>query len=164
MRNSLLLSILVLLSFAIGCTEEESETTILVTEEVLYTSGDQVRLLGRLITNQPVTATDHGFYLSQDANFASPVIISLGTKEGAGRFIGENGMLSAQKKYFAKAFMDIGNGIEFGNVVELETLAVGIDSYSPGFGTGGKEVFILGRNFTKDTKVFFGTEPAQVLE
>ncbi len=164
MRNSFFLSILVLLSFVIGCTEEESGTTVLVTEEVLYASGEQVRLLGRLITNQPVIATDHGFYLSQDANFASPVIISLGVKEGAGRFIGETGMLSAQKKYFAKTFMDIGNGIEFGNVVELETLAAGLDSYSPGFGTPNQEVFILGKNFTKDTKVFFGTEPAQVLE
>lgn len=153
-----------MLLLVIGCTEEESETTILVTEEVLYTSGEQVRLLGRLITNQPVSASDHGFYLSQDANFTSPVIISLGAKEGAGKFIGQTLGLSARKKYFAKAFMDIGNGVEFGNVVELETLAAGIDSYSPGFGTPGKEIFILGKNFTKDTKVFFGTEQAQVIE
>lgn len=164
MRKPLILGILVLLSFVFGCREEESGTIVLVTEEVLYTSGEQARLLGRLITNQPVTAADHGFYLSQDENFGSPVIISLGTKEGAGRFIGETEKLSAQKKYFAKAFMDIGNGIEFGNVVELETLAAGLDSYSPGFGIPGREVFILGKNFTKDTKVFFGTEPAQVLE
>lgn len=153
-----------MLLLVIGCTEEESGTTLVVTEEVLYTSGEQVRLLGRLITNQPVTANDHGFYLSHDANFSAPIIISLGIKEGAGRFIGEAEALSARKKYFAKAFMDLGNGIEFGNVIELETLAAGIDSYSPGFGTTNQEVFILGKNFTKDTKVFFGTEEAQVLE
>ena len=165
MRNSLFVSILLLmLSFAFGCTEEESETTILVTEEVLYTSGEQVRLLGRFITNQPITASDHGFYLSQDPNFSSPLIISLGAKEGAGRFIGETSALVARKKYFAKAFMDIGNGIEFGNVLELETLAAALDSYSPGFGSPNQEVFILGKNFSKDTKVFFGTEPAQVIE
>lgn len=164
MRNSFYLGILVMLLLSIGCTEEESGTTLLVTEEVLYTSGEQVRILGRLITNQPVSASDHGFYLSQDANFASPVIISLGAKEGAGKFVGQTFGLSSRKKYFAKAFMDIGNGIEFGNVVELETLAAGLDSYSPRFGTPGKEIFILGKNFTKDTKVFFGTEPAQVLE
>ena len=164
MRNSLFVSILVMLSFAFGCTEEESETTVLVTEEVLYTSGEQVRLLGRLITNQPVTASDHGFYLSQDPNFATPVIISLGVKEGAGKFIGQTLELSARKTYYAKAFMDIGNGIEFGNVVELETLATGLDSYSPGFGTTNQEIFILGKNFTKDTQVFFGTEQAEVLE
>jgi hypothetical protein len=164
MRNSLYLGIVVLLLLSIGCTKEESGTTVLVTEEVLYASGEQVRILGRLITNQAVTATDHGFYLSQEANFASPIIISLGAKSGAGRFIGETSGLQAQKNYFVKSFMDIGNGIEFGNTIELQTLAAGIESYSPYFGSPNQEIFILGRNFSSDTKVFFGDVEAEVLE
>lgn len=164
MRKHLSLSILLLLFIGWSCTEDETETTVLVTEEVLYTSGEQVRILGRLITNQSVTATDHGFYLSQDPNFTSAVIISLGEKDGAGRFIGETSVLQAQKVYYAKAFMDIGNGIEFGNTIELQTLAAGIESYSPSFGTPNQEIFILGKNFTSDTKVFFGEVEGQVLE
>ena len=164
MRKYLSLSILLLLFIGWSCTEDETETTILVTEEVLYTSGEQVRILGRLITNQSISATDHGFYLSQDPGFTSPVIISLGEKEGAGRFIGETTGLQAQKGYYAKAFMDIGNGIEFGNTIDLQTLSAGIESYSPSFGTPNQEIFILGKNFTSDTKVFFGEVEGQVLE
>jgi len=164
MRKFLILSLLSLIFVGWSCTEDEAETTVLVTEEVLYASGEQVRILGRLITNQAVTATDHGFYLSQEANFSSPIIISLGAKAGAGRFIGETTGLQAQKNYFVKSFMDIGNGIEFGNTIELQTLAAGIESYSPTFGTPNQEIFILGRNFTADTQVFFGEVEAQVLE
>lgn len=164
MRQLVVLAALVFLAFLPSCEEEDPETTILVTEEVLYASGEQVRLLGRLITNQSIAVADHGFYLATNETFSDQIIISLGAKTGPGRFIGESRELKAQQRYFVKAFMDLGSGVEFGNVLELETLAAGLESYSPGFGKPGDEVVILGRNFTQDTRVFFGDQEAQVLE
>ncbi len=164
MKKYLIISIFMMLFMGWSCTEEDAETTILMTEEVLYTSAEQVRLLGRLITNQAVSASDHGFYLSEDANFSSPVIISLGPKSGPGRFIGQANTLKADTDYFVKSFMDIGNGIEFGNTITLQTLTTAVESYSPSFGTPNQEILILGRNFTSDTKVFFGDQEAQILE
>ncbi|MFC3879014.1 IPT/TIG domain-containing protein [Algoriphagus namhaensis] len=164
MRRIIVLVSLVFLGFLQACEEEDPETTILITEEVLLTSGEQARLLGRLITNQAINPQDHGFYLSLDANFSSPIIVSLGPKEGPGRFIGEVTGLNIGQTYFARAFMDLGNGPEFGNTIELTTLIPGIDSYTPGFGEPGDEVFILGKNFTSDTRVFFGDQEAEVAE
>ncbi|PZX52557.1 IPT/TIG domain-containing protein [Algoriphagus chordae] len=163
MRKFLSLGILAMLLLGWACTEDEEESVILVTEEVLYTSGEQVRLLGRLIANQPVKASDHGFYLSQDESFSMPIVISLGTKEGAGRFVGLIDELTIGSSYFVKAFMDIGKGLEFGNVIELSTLNPGLESFLPAFGSATETVTILGRNFTKDTRVFFNEVEAEVL-
>lgn len=145
-----------------SCTEDEAETTVLVTEEVLYTSGENVRLLGRLITNQTITVSDHGFYLSEDDGFSSPIVISLGAKDGPGRFIGETNGLINSKTYFAKAFMNLGGEIQFGNIIELNTLSPLIESYSPAFGVVGGDMLIQGQNFTKDTRVFFGDSEAVI--
>ena len=135
MRKLLSLCLFTLLLFNLACTEEEKKSTILVTEDVLYASGEQVRLLGRLISNHPTKANDHGFYLSTDENFSSPIILSLGVKEGAGRFIGEIYGLTVGSNYYAKSFMDIGNGLEFGNVLEVKTLNPGLESFLPKFGS-----------------------------
>lgn len=162
MRKLLSLSILLLLILGWACTEDETETTVLVTEEVLYTSGENVRLLGRLITNQAINVNDHGFYLSEDEGFSSPIIISLGIKDGPGRFIGETNGLINSKTYFAKAFMDLGGEIQYGNVIEINTLSPLIESFSPAFGLVGGNMLILGQNFTEDTKVFFGDSEAAV--
>lgn len=164
MQKLLSLSILLVLLLGWACTEEDTETTVLVTEEVLFTSGEQVRLLGRLITDQAIDVTDHGFYLSRDETFSSPIIISLGAKNGPGRFIGQATGLSVSKSYFAKAFMDVGGETQFGNVLELKTLNPVAESFSPNFGSASQEMLILGRNFTRDTKVFFGDQPATILE
>lgn len=164
MRKFLSLGILSMLLLGWACTEDDAESIILVTEEVLYTSGEQVRLLGRLVASQPIKASDHGFYLSLDESFSVPIIISLGSKEGAGRFIGETAGLDIGSRYFAKSFMDIGNGLEFGNVLELETLNPGLESFFPTFGSAAETATILGRNFTKDTRVFFDDVEAEVLK
>lgn len=164
MRKLLSLCLFTLLLFNLACTEEEEKSTILVTEDVLYASGEQVRLLGRLISNQHTKANDHGFYLSTDENFSSPIILSLGVKEGAGRFIGEIDGLTVGSNYYAKSFMDIGNGLEFGNVLEVKTLNPGLESFLPKFGSANQQLTILGRNFTKDTEVYFGEVRAEILK
>ncbi len=162
-RSWLLLLMMALVLFS-SCEEDDPETTILVTEEVLLTSGEQARLLGRLITNQSINPSDHGFQLSEDQNFGSPIIIALGPKEGPGRFIGEVTGLKVGQTYYARAYMDLGSGLEFGNTIELNTLDPGLESFEPNFGKEGAEVFIFGRNFTQDTKVFFGDQEAVVQE
>lgn len=164
MQKILSLSILLMLSLGWACTEEDSETTVLVTEEVLFTSGDQVWLLGRLITDQAIDVADHGFYLSIEETFSSPIIISLGAKKGPGRFIGQAIGLSVGQSYFAKAFMDLGGELQFGNTLELATQNPAVESFSPAFGSQNQEMVILGRNFTADTKVFFGDQPSTILE
>lgn len=162
MRKLLSLSMLVMLLLGWACTEEEPETTVLVTEDVLYTSAENVRLLGRLITNQTISAVDHGFYLAEDENFSSPIVISLGAKEGPGRFIGETNGLTNSKTYYAKSFMDLGGEIQFGNVITLNTLSPIIETFSPAFGLVGESMIITGQNFTEDTEVFFGDSKAVI--
>lgn len=164
MRKLRSLSIFLMLFLGWACTEEDSKITVLVTEEVLFASGEQVRLLGRLITDQAIEVTDHGFYLSLEESFSSPIIISLGVKSGPGRFIGQTTGLSIGKPYYAKAFMDLGGEVQFGNVLTLATQNPAAESFSPNFGSAGQEMLILGRNFTRDTKVFFGDQPAAILE
>ena len=93
---------LLLIFFGIfsSCEEESQVTTSLITEEVIYLSGERARVLGRIITNQNVDASDHGFYISENESFSQPIIISLGERVAPGRFIGETSELDIQKKYF----------------------------------------------------------------
>jgi hypothetical protein len=164
MQKFLSLSILSMLFLGWACTQKETGTTVLVTEEVLFTSGEQVRLLGRLISDQAIDASDHGFYLSADPSFSSPVIISLGPKNVPGRFIGQTSGLLIGKAYFAKSFINLGGEVQFGNVLQLATQNPEAESFSPAFGSAGQEMVILGKNFTKDTKVFFGDQPATIID
>ncbi|WP_191321874.1 IPT/TIG domain-containing protein [Algoriphagus aquimarinus] len=147
-----------------SCSSDDSGTTIIVTEEVLFTSGEQARILGRLITNQPINASDHGFYIGEEESFSQPTIISLGEKKRPGKFVGEVSELKSGQSYYVKSFVQTGDGILFGNVLPLNTLSAGLESYSPSFGSPGMEILIIGRNFNKDTRVFFGQVEATVTE
>ncbi len=164
MQKILSLSIFLMLLAGWSCTQEDDATTVVATEEVIFVSGDKVRVLGRLITNQPIAAEDHGFYLSTSDDFSNPVIISLGPKEGPGRFIGETAGLQIKQSYVVKAFVKV-NGVDlFGEVLELNTLSPVIESFSPAFSVPGQELIIEGRNLPEGTKVFFGNQEATVLE
>lgn len=147
-----------------ACTQEEAATTVITTEEVIFVSGDRVRVLGRLITNQPISTSDHGFQISTNESFSSPILVSLGVKEGPGRFIGEAGELEGGQDYFVRAFASIGGVDLYGQVLEVTTLTPAIESFSPNFARAGQEMEILGRNFSEGTKVFFGTQEATVLQ
>lgn len=164
MRRLLSLGIFLMLTVGWACTQEEDATTVVTTEEVIFVSGDKVRILGRLITNQPISTSDHGFQISTNENFSSPIIVSLGVKEGPGRFIGEAGQLDAGQDYFVRAFASVGGVDLFGQVLEVTTLTPAIESFSPNFAQVGKEMVITGRNFSAGTKVFFGTQEATVLQ
>jgi hypothetical protein len=146
-----------------GCEDETFVVPSLVTEEVIYNSGERIRLLGRIITTQNVNAGDHGFYISESENFSQPLIISLGEKESPGRFVGEASGLSIQKTYYVKAFIEIGGQSIFGNVLTTQTLSPEVLDLTPNNGKGGALIAIFGKNFTSDTRVFFGDVQANVV-
>jgi len=98
-------------------------TTLLVTDRDLY-YGEQVRNSCRLISNQPVSASDQWVYLKPGMqSLHLRYYIALVPKDGAGKFIGQTFWLSSSKKLFAKAFNGIGKGLSFWQCGELETLA-----------------------------------------
>ncbi|WP_332910747.1 IPT/TIG domain-containing protein [Algoriphagus boritolerans] len=115
----------------------------------------KIRVLGRLITNQPISASDHGFQLSTSEDFSSPILVSLGIKEGPGRFIGETAGLAINQRYFVRAFASV-DGVELvGETIEIQTLSPVIESYEPTFAKAGEEIIIQGRNLPDGTRVFF---------
>lgn len=156
--------LVVILGFLSSCEEETSVTTSLITEEVIYLSGERARILGRIITTQNVEASDHGFYISENEAFSQPIIVSLGERVAPGRFIGETSGLDIQKRYFVKSFISLPEGIQFGNILEITTLSPDAFGFSPQNGPVGTTITILGKNFTSDTKVFVGDRQAQVLK
>ncbi|OOG74339.1 IPT/TIG domain-containing protein [Algoriphagus sp. A40] len=164
MRKFYFLGIFLMVLLASSCTREDESTTVVETEEVIYVSGEKIRVLGRLITNQPITALDHGFQLSTSESFSNPILISLGEKNGPGRFIGETSGLQINQKYFVRAFINADGADFFGEALEVKTLLPAIESFSPSFSFPGEEMMIVGRNFTPDTRVFFGEQEATVLE
>lgn len=147
-----------------SCTLEENAPVFVSTEEVLFVGGDKIRLSGRLLTNREVFAKDHGFIFSTTSSFASPITLSLGEKNGPGRFIGEKGGFTIGQTYFVKAFAEVDGQRLEGEVVELKTLSPAVNSFTPSYGIAGGEVVIQGKNFPQGTKVFFGTQEAQVLQ
>lgn len=164
MQKLLSFGIFLMLLAGWACTQEEDTTLVVTTEEIIFVSGEKVRALGRLITNQPISTTDHGFQFSTSENFASPVIVSLGVKEGPGRFIGEADGLSINQTYYARAFATVNGSDIFGEAIELKTLSPMIESFGPTFARAGQEIQIQGRNFPEGTRVFFGTQEATVLQ
>lgn len=164
MQRFLLLSLLFILLLASACTQEEDATTSVATEEVIFISGEKIRILGRVITNQPLSASDHGFQLAADENFSAPILISLGEKQGPGRFIGETSGLIINQNYFVRAFANVGGVDLFGETLEIKTLSPILESFNPTFSKPGQEMLILGSNFPEGTRVFFGTKEATILQ
>ncbi|TDQ17404.1 IPT/TIG domain-containing protein [Algoriphagus boseongensis] len=164
MQKLLFLSILCLLLVGWACTEDTETPIIVATEEAIFVGGDRIRISGRLITNQEVSASDHGFQISETEAFSSPVTISLGAKEGPGRFIGEATGLKITQNYWVKAFSVIGGEEISGEAVQIQTLEPQLESFSPRFSTVGKDLVINGRNFPEGTKVFFGDKEAQIVQ
>jgi len=147
-----------------SCEEEIDISPSLVTEDVLYISGERVRLLARIITTENINASDHGFYIADNEAFSSPIIVSLGERERPGRFIGETGELNIEKTYYGKSFIELNGSIQFGNTIALQTLSPEAFEFSPNNGTGGLIINVLGNNFTADTKVFFGDVQGEILD
>ena len=149
--------------FIFSCESEENTNPALITEEVIYLSGERVRIMARVVTNQEINATDHGFYIGENENFSTPIIVSLGQKATPGRFIGEHAGLKTESTYFAKAFLTINGSQTFSNTISFQTLSTNLFDIVPNNGKAGTIVEIFGKNFTSDTRVFFGSNEAEVI-
>ena len=162
LRKAILIMSLTWIIGLIGCTTESEIQNIVLTEDVLYLSGERVRITGRVFEING-TVDDHGFYISKDPDFSSPIVISLGAKEnGLGRFIGEYELLEINTVYHFRSYANVG-GIEItGQSKEFTTLKSRIDSFSPETGVHGTIVTIKGTNFTQDTRVFVGVTEVDV--
>lgn len=161
-KISSLFATFLLAALIISC-EEETLNNVVVTEDVLYISGDVVRLTGRVVETNGSVA-DHGFQIDDNPEFASPDIVSLGTKEdGLGRFIGEYEDLSISTNYYFRSFINVNGEESVGQTNEFQTLIPGIDSFHPPDGGEGISVFIQGTNFTKNTKVMFGDREVPIV-
>lgn len=147
-----------------SCEEKIDVSPSVITEDILYVSGERLRISGRIITTQNIDASDHGFYVSDSESFNQPTIISLGERLNPGRFIGEISSLVTDRKYFVKAFVRIQDETLFGNIAEVETLSPNVFSFSPKNGPEGTIVTINGKNFTSDTEVFFGDTRGTVVD
>lgn len=163
MRKLLFLSILCLLWVGWACTDEAETPIIVTTEDALFIGGDKIRISGRLITNREITASDHGFIISETEAFSSPITISLGVKESPGRFIGETSGLKISQNYWVKAFSVVGGEELTGQAVRIQMLTPVVESFAPKFAKVGDNISLIGRNIPVGSKVFFGSQEAQVI-
>ncbi len=160
----LTLSFLVLI-LAVSCEEDDpvGSGNILVSGDVIYLSGERVRLLGRIFSFSN-TPSDHGFEISLDESFTNPTLISLGELQIPGRFIGEYSGLNISSEYFFRSYMVVNGQTVYGDATPFNTLTPFINSFSPQISRQSNFITINGGNFTEDTKVFIGTEEALVQE
>lgn len=155
--------VLLLGSLLFSCEEDIDFNPALVTEDVIFASGERLRISGRIITNQRINAIDHGFLVAENPSFGQSQSISLGERQDPGRFIGEIDGLNIGTKYYVQAFADLDGEMLLGNVLEIETLIPEAFQLSPNNGPAGSIVTISGKNFTSGTEVFFGAQKADVV-
>jgi hypothetical protein len=74
-----------------SCEEEVDVSPSLVTEDILYVSGERVRLLARIITTENINASDHGFHIADNEAFSNPIIVSLGKENDLDGLLGKQG-------------------------------------------------------------------------
>lgn len=155
MIGVILLSTLMLLVTA--CIEEEPQGPAqVVSEEVVFVSGQTAILTGRVLSKGEVFGSDHGFEISENEDFSDALVISLGEINIPGRFIGQTDQLNIQKSYVARSFLVEDGEIVYGNILSFTTLKPLLVSYEPKVAAEGNEIIISGTSFTNDTKVFFG--------
>jgi hypothetical protein len=147
-----------------ACMEDPEDPFVTVTEEILYISGERVIVVGRILSLGNANIEDHGFQISTSENFSSPIIISLGSREKPGRFVGENANLRLNTTYFCRSFIALQDETLVGNTLVFKTLAADIVDFNPKIGSAGEKLIITGKNFTDNTEVYFGNIRAQVTE
>lgn len=145
-----------------GCTEETFDEPRVVTEKILYVSGEIARLTGRVLSLGGENVADHGFIISSSSNFSDTVRIQLGSKSKPGRFYGDTERLNPEIDYFCKSYIVSEGQVIFGNVLEFKTLTPDILSFTPLTALPGAKAKIFGKNFSQDTKVFFGPNEAEI--
>lgn len=145
--------ILAILYFT-SCSEELGDETVLVTEDILYTSGRTLRVSGRILSFEGDKVEDHGFHISKNEKFNEFEAINLGGRSALGRFIGEATNLVYGTVYYVRAYASVDGKLLTGNTILVETLVPGIDQFYPKYGDNGTIIHIRGRNFSPNTRVF----------
>jgi len=139
-----------------SCLPEGALNNIIVTEDLLYISGERIRITGRLIEVDG-NVDDHGFHIAKNPDFSAPIVISLGPKEnGLGRFIGEYELLEINTVYYFRSYANIAGNEVHGQTKQFSSLIPRIDSYHPRTGLAGTIIAIEGVNFTNGTRVMLG--------
>ena len=154
-----------ILSLTVAACEEVLDNTavIVVSEEVVYISGETVRITGRILSLPSKGVDDRGYLIAEDENFANPAKVSLGPTDLPGRFITEYNQLSTGSNYFAKSYVEVDREFFYGSILNFSTLEPFVQNFAPMFGVGGMILTITGGNFTSDTKVIVGGVEAEIL-
>ncbi len=147
-----------------ACENESQIPFSVVTEEVLYVSGERVVIVGRLLSLGKEPIQDHGIQISSNENFSSPIIISLGNRSKPGRFVADFSGLQLNNEYFCRSFVEIESKVFYGNVLPFKTLLTDIVDFSPKIGSAGDKLVITGKNFTENTEVFIDGKKVEVTE
>jgi len=147
-----------------SCEEEIDSEALVFTEDVIFVSGEILRVTGRVVSSGQVMVSDHGFQIADNPEFNSPIIISLGERDIPGRFIGEHESLNTETDFFVRAFMVNEGASKFGAAVEFSTLSSQLTEYSPSIANVNAQVSITGQNLTTDVEVFFGNVKAEIID
>ena len=153
----------VMLGFVVACGEDERIESIVVTEGILFIGSDKVRMSGRVLAISKDGIQDHGFLVSSDENFTSPIMVSLGGISIPGRFIGETEGLELNFDYFLKSYITSKGNMILGNTISFTTLLPFIDDFSPRMELPDMVISITGGNFTENTEVYFGDSKAVIV-
>ncbi|MDF1697053.1 MAG: IPT/TIG domain-containing protein [Saprospiraceae bacterium] len=156
------------LFFFLACENNEPAFEVSVyTEEVVFTSGEKVIITGRVLSTDDVNISDHGFQISEDENFNSPEILSLGAKTVPGRFVGEYADLNIESDYYCRAYIIEEGSEKTGNILPFSTLNPRIKDFSPKEGSQNNKIIIEGVNLTSDTYVLWNDQtitPSKIIE
>ncbi len=147
----------------VSCLKNAESELGVSTEDIIYTSGEKMVVTGRILATAEVDLVDHGFIVSEDENFTNPFTVSLGERKTPGRFVGEFENLNIDREYYVKSFVQDNQGVIEGNVLNFNTLKPIIDDFSPRIGVPNAMLTIQGRNFTEDSKVYFGGREATIV-
>ena len=155
--------ILLIIVGLFGC-EDDTQESVVLTEEVLLLSGERGRLSGRIYSIGGGEASQHGFEISTSSEFSNPILIELGPRTELGSFIGESNLLSSNTEYYYRAFALIGGTTFYGETKSFSTLSVSVRSYEPKTAYPGDKMTIIGANFSSSVRIFFGDQEAQINE
>lgn len=157
--NPLPALLLCMATFLFSCNNDDIDTNVSVfTEEIVFTSGEQAIMTGRVLAQGEVAVEDHGFQIDTDENFSDPIVISLGEKSIPGRFIGETNGLDIHLDYYCRAFILTKGETKTGNVLPFSTLSPKAIDFSPKEGKQNTKLTLEGINLTADTKIIWNNE------
>jgi IPT/TIG domain-containing protein/galactose oxidase-like protein len=157
------LPLLILLLFG-SCEVEVDSNPLVFTEEIIFVSGEILRITGRVVAAGEVSLTDHGFQIADNESFSTPIIISLGKRDIPGRFIGIYEELVSETEYFVRAYMINDGQTTYGSISPFSTSAIGLVNFEPPYQNKGGVITLYGRNFTKSSEVYFGDTKATIIE